>query len=82
MSEERKVEEVRGTIKWYSKEKGYGFVVPYDRRGGDVFVHQAVVAEARIPPHKMVETAPVVCKVEDNKGRLRATSIALASSEG
>ena len=34
-----------GTVYWFSKEKGYGFVEP-DDGGGDIFVPQAVINQA------------------------------------
>jgi CspA family cold shock protein len=37
--------EVEGTVKWFSPEKGFGFVVCEDG-GKDVFVHISVVERA------------------------------------
>jgi CspA family cold shock protein len=29
----------RGTVKWFSDQKGYGFITPEDGAGKDLFVH-------------------------------------------
>lgn len=42
-------QQLTGTIKWYSRKRGFGFVTP-DVGGEDVFVHRSALEQSHQPP--------------------------------
>ena len=69
-SEENSVESlpvVRGVVKWFNAEKGFGFVIP-DDGSADIFLHHSVLREAGL---SVIDSgATVACTVESGmKGR-------------
>lgn len=65
-----------GTVKWFSTEKGYGFIAPEDG-GNDIFVHITALQRANIP--NLAEGQKVSYElVSNNKGRTSADNLQLA----
>ena len=61
-----------GTVKWFNKTKGFGFIIP-DDGDKDVFVHITAVAESGL--NELVEGQKVsIESIEATKG-LKATNI-------
>lgn len=65
-------EEVRGTVKWYSTEKGFGFVAP-DDGGRDVFVHASALERSAVAP--LIEGQAVVLQVVQGRKGPEAETI-------
>lgn len=51
----------RGTLKWFNREKGYGFITPDSRDGytPDIFVHISAVEKADIDPAALWDGARI-----------------------
>lgn len=43
----------KGTVKWYSRKKGYGFIIQED--GSELFVHHTALGHQRIDEGTKVE---------------------------
>jgi CspA family cold shock protein len=66
-----------GTVKWFSVEKGYGFIVP-DGGGTPLFVDQSAIAGA---DHKMLaENAKVHYQPEQGEYGLEAKHVTFSSA--
>lgn len=46
-------ERERGLVKWYHRQKGYGFITRYNQP--DLYVHRTVVHQGRLMPDSLVE---------------------------
>jgi CspA family cold shock protein len=63
-----------GTVKWFSADKGYGFITPTEG-GDDVFVHfSAITAEGY---RSLNEGAKVEYEVEQGPKGLQATNVTI-----
>jgi len=66
-----------GTVKWFNKAKGFGFIAP-DEGGDDVFVHISAVKEAGL--YELQEDQRLTFELQDGpKGRVTAGSLKLVS---
>jgi CspA family cold shock protein len=61
-----------GTVKWFSDEKGFGFIAP-DDGSKDVFVHQTAIASEGF--RSLSEGAKVSYETEDGPKGPRAVNV-------
>jgi cold shock protein len=64
-----------GTVKWFSQEKGYGFIKP-DDGGEDVFVHHTGIAGEAFKT--LEEGEKVTYEVTEGRRGLQATNVSKA----
>ena len=61
-----------GTVKWFSSEKGFGFITP-DEGGEDLFVHFSAIAGSGFKT--LEEGAKVSFEVTQGQKGLQATDV-------
>jgi CspA family cold shock protein len=61
-----------GTVKWFSNDKGYGFITP-DEGGDDLFVHFSAIAGSGFKT--LDEGAKVSFEVTQGQKGLQATDV-------
>jgi CspA family cold shock protein len=64
-----------GTVKWFSEEKGYGFISP-DEGGADVFVHYSGIAGEGF--RSLEEGEKVTYEVREGRKGLQAANVSKA----
>ncbi len=68
-------EKEQGTVKWFSNQKGYGFITR--DAGGDVFVHHTAILTEGF--RTLDENQRVEFNVEQGNKGLQATNVTLAN---
>ncbi len=61
-----------GTVKWFSQEKGYGFITP-DDGGEDLFVHYSAIEGTEF--RDLEEGEKVSYEVTEGRRGLQATNV-------
>ncbi len=62
----------QGTVKWFSEEKGYGFITP-DDEGEDLFVHYTAISGSGF--RSLEEGEKVTYEVTEGRKGLQAENV-------
>jgi cold shock protein len=65
----------QGTVKWFSEEKGYGFITP-DEGGADLFVHYSSIDASGFK--SLEEGEKVTYEVTEGRKGLQAANVSKA----
>jgi CspA family cold shock protein len=76
--DEQTSEHLLGTVKWWSSEKGYGFITP-DEGGNDIFAHYSGIAMEGA--QNLTEGQRVKFVIEESSRGPRATRVTFAPGE-
>lgn len=74
----------KGTVKWFDRKKGYGFITPTDG-GDDVFVHHSGIDAAIQPNRYLCDDERVSYDIDtsnDPHGRPRAVNVGAHDIDG
>jgi len=71
-------ERVEGTVKWFSREKGYGFITPTNG-GKDVFVHYSAIEGQGQAFRNLDENDKVEFEIEDSPKGPQAVRVSKVS---
>ena len=70
---------MQGKVKWFSEDKGYGFITP-DDGGADVFVHHTGIVGRQFRTLKAGDL--VSFEVEEGERGFKAVQVSVASDSG
>ncbi len=62
----------KGKVKWFSSQKGYGFITPEDG-SKDVFVHRSAVEKAGLS--QLSEGQDITFEKSENNGKISAVDL-------
>ena len=68
---------LRGTVKWFNAQTGYGFIQPQGGGGKDVFVHISAVERAGL--RELAEGQVIEYEEVANKGKTAADNLKVQS---